>query len=171
MQGTLTAEYAHPRCSKENPTAPHLLIFTLDRQRYALALDTVQRVVRAAALTELPQAPDIVLGVIDLSGEIVPAVSLRRRFRLPERELDCDDQFVVARAGRRTVALVVDGTEGVVDRSELEVVAPEEIAPGTAFVEGVFRSGEGLVLIHDLGTLLFPDEEALLACALERLSP
>jgi len=127
----------------------------------------VERVVRAAAITPLPKAPEIVLGVLDLQGQVIPVVNLRRRFRLPERALRTSDQFVIARAGLLTVALAVDGVESVLEESAGEVVAPDDILSGTGFLEGVTRAGDGLVLIHDLATLLFPEEELLLARALK----
>jgi purine-binding chemotaxis protein CheW len=143
-----------------------LLIFTLDEERYALRLAAVDRVVRAAAITPLPKAPEIVLGVLDFQGQVIPVVNLRRRFRLPERALRTSDQFVIARARLVTVALAVDGVESV--ESAREVVAPDDILSGTGFLEGITRSEDGLVLIHDLATLLFPEEELLLARALTK---
>jgi purine-binding chemotaxis protein CheW len=147
----------------------HLLIFNLDRERYALRLAAVERVLPAAAVTPLPEAPQIVLGILDLQGEVIPVINLRKRFRLPERELRCADQFVVARAGSLTVALLVDGTEGVVEQAGEELIAPQQIVAGTGYLEAVTRTPEGLVLIHDLETLLFPAEEELLCQALQRL--
>lgn len=144
----------------------HLLIFALEGQRYALPLAAVIRVVRAAALTPLPKAPEIVLGILDLHGEIIPVINLRKRFRLPERPICCEDQFLVARTPRFPVALAVDSTQGVAQRDPEAVVEPGEIVPGTGYLCGVTRSADGLVLIHDLGTLLFPDEEQQIEKAL-----
>jgi len=152
-------------------SAAPMLTFTLQDRRYALRLSAVERVVRAAAVTPLPQAPEIVLGVLDLGGEVLPVISLRRRFRLPEREIASTDQFVIARAGRLTVALAVDGTGEVIEPEAAELTPPEGIVPGTFYLEAVARTPQGLVLIHDLETLLFPAEEALLLDALERLAP
>ena len=129
----------------------------------------MQRVVRAAAITPLPQAPEIVLGILDLQGQVIPVINLRKRFRLPERELSCEDQFVVARSGALTLALVVDGTESVMEQTELPVIAPDDILTGMAFLEGVTSTDQGLILIHDLETLLFAAEEELLARALEQM--
>lgn len=144
----------------------HLLIFVLDGQRYALPLESVIRVVRAAALTPLPQAPDVVLGILDLQGDIIPVINLRRRFRLPERAVGADDQFVVARTPRRTLALCVDSSHGLTEAIPESVVAAETIVDGAAFLSGVTRTPDGLVLIHDLDTLLFPQEEELIDQAL-----
>jgi purine-binding chemotaxis protein CheW len=150
-------------------TLPQLLIFTLDEQSYALRLAAVERVVRAAAITPLPQAPQIVLGVLDLQGQVIPVIDLRRRFGLPTRDLRTSDQFVVARAGELTVALVVDGTRDVLDAGAEVMVAPDQVlSAGLDFLEGVTRTADGLVLIHDLASLLFPEEQTLLARALEQ---
>lgn len=125
--------------------------------------------VRAAAPTALPEAPDVVLGVLDLQGEIIPVINLRKRFRLPEKRIGCEDQFVVARTARFGVALVVDGTLGVVELDPGATVEPHAVVEGTAYVSGVTRSSEGLVLIHDLDTLLFPAEEEQIAQALSQV--
>lgn len=166
-QGTL--ERRIDAANWRRPIDPvHLLIFALDDQRYALRLDHVKRVVRAAALTQLPKAPDVVLGILDLHGEIVPVINLRRRFRLPERPIALSDQFVIARTGRLTLALAVDGTDGVLEQARDSILAADHIVDGTGFVAGVARSADGLVLIHDLDLLLFPDEKDEIAAALER---
>jgi purine-binding chemotaxis protein CheW len=144
----------------------HLLIFALEGQRYALPVAAVVRVVRAAALTPLPSAPEIVLGILDLQGEIIPVINLRKRFRLPERPIGCDDQFLVVRTSSFPVALAVDDTQEVVQLDQEAVVQPEEIVPGTDYLSGVTMSEGELVLIHDLDTLLFPDEEQQIAKAL-----
>ncbi|WP_026842651.1 chemotaxis protein CheW [Citrifermentans bremense] len=144
----------------------HLLIFALEGQRYALPVAAVVRVVRAAALTPLPKAPEIVLGILDIQGEIIPVINLRKRFRLPERPIGCDDQFLVVRTSNFPVALAVDNTQEVVQLDPEAVVEPEDIVRGTDYLSGVTRSEGGLVLIHDLDTLLFPDEEQQIAKAL-----
>ena len=68
-----------------NNPANHIVVFALDEQRYALHLLAVERVVRAVEVTALPEAPEIVLGVVNVKGRIVPVINVRRRFRLPER--------------------------------------------------------------------------------------
>jgi purine-binding chemotaxis protein CheW len=67
--------------------ATQLVVFALDEQRYALRLTAVERIVRAVEVTPLPKAPQIVLGVIDAQGRIIPVVDVRQRFRLTEREV------------------------------------------------------------------------------------
>ena len=151
-------------------TIPNLLIFTLDRQRYALRLETVAKVVRAAAITPLPDAPDIVLGILDLQGEVIPVINLRKRFRLPESGIRSEDQFVIARTKTLTLALVVDGVDSVMEQADRAVIPPDHIMTGLGYLKGVTSMPEGLVLIHDLESLLFAAEEELLAQALEQVN-
>lgn len=135
-----------------------LVVFSLDGQRYALYLPVVERVVRVVEITPLPKAPEIVLGVINVHGQIVPVMNLRKRFRLPERTLRLSDQIVIARTSRQAVGLVVDAVTGVIEILAKDFVSPEKIVPRTQYVEGIIRLNDGLVLIHDLDKFLSLDE-------------
>jgi len=72
-----------------------IIIFSLDEPRYALPLSLVERVVRIVEITPLPKAPDIVMGVINMHGQILPVINVRRRFNLPEREIRLEDQLIM----------------------------------------------------------------------------
>ena len=137
-----------------------LVVFRLDEQRYALTLAVVERIVRAAEVTPLPKAPTIVLGVIDLEGRVLPVLDVRQRFRLPEREIGAADQFLIAQTEWewRTVVLVVDEVQGMIERSPTEIVGAAQIAPGLEQIQGVTKLDDGLVLIHDLEKFLSLDE-------------
>lgn len=66
--------------------------FDLDDHHYALPLTAVERVIRAIEITPLPKAPLIVRGIVNVEGRIVPVVSVRKRFRLPNREIEPRDR-------------------------------------------------------------------------------
>jgi purine-binding chemotaxis protein CheW len=136
-----------------------LVAFILGEQQYALPLTTVQRVVRMVKVTPLPKAPKVVLGVIDLQGTIIPVMSMRKRFGLPEPETSLSDQLIVADAGARRVALVVNSVTGVVERTAEEVTDAEKIVPGAQYVEGMTRLEAGILFIHDLDRFLSKKEE------------
>ncbi len=71
-----------------------LVTFTLDGQPYALPLASVQQVVRMVEVVPLPKAPEIVLGVINLHGKIVPVLNLRKRFGLQDGEASLSDHLL-----------------------------------------------------------------------------
>jgi purine-binding chemotaxis protein CheW len=156
------------RDSGREPALWSLVVFTLDGQ-YALHLRNVERVVRAAEVTPLPRSPNIVLGVIDAQGSILPVVNVRRRFRLMEREMEPTDRLIIARTSQRRVALLVDSVTGVIERSKDDVVPADAIVPRTEYVEGVTTLDENILLIHDLDGFLSLDEEGTLDDALNSI--
>ncbi|OIQ87420.1 chemotaxis protein CheW [mine drainage metagenome] len=143
------------------------VVFTLGEQRYALRLSAVERIVRAVQIDPLPQAPEIVLGIVNIQGRIVPIINLRRRFHLPEREIALSDQFVIAHTSRRPVGLVVDAVTDVIECPEQGVASGDSILPDMEYVAGVVKLQDGMVFIHDLDSCLSLEEEATLKLALE----
>jgi purine-binding chemotaxis protein CheW len=160
-----------PRSGAARDGLVGLVVFRLDRERYALPLTGVERIVRAVEVTLLPKAPAIVDGVIDLAGQVIPVLNMRRRFGLPERELHPDDHFIIARAGSRTVALVIDDAQGVVELPRGAIVKVESIAPQLQHVRGVIQLPDGLVLIQDLEQFLSLDEARALDTAMDGGKP
>lgn len=143
-----------------------LVVFALDEQRYALRLSVVERVVRVVAITPLPKAPPIVLGVVNFQGRVLPLLDVRQRFRLLPREMHLSDQLVLAHTARRPVLLLVDKVVGVIERSAEGLVSADRILPQLEYVEGVTQFEDSLVLIHDLDRFLSLEEEHLLRRAL-----
>ncbi|MCX7365748.1 MAG: chemotaxis protein CheW [Alphaproteobacteria bacterium] len=97
------------------------VVFSLDEQRYALPLQAIERIVRAVEVTALPHAPPMVLGVIDMAGRILPVLSLRQHFGLPDRAVVPADRFLIARTALRTVAVVIDEAQGGIERRQSDV--------------------------------------------------
>jgi purine-binding chemotaxis protein CheW len=143
-----------------------LVTFTLENCRYAVPLPAVERAVRMVEITPLPKAPEIVLGIINLQGRIIPVLNIRKRFRLPGREPGLSDQLLIARTARRTVALVVDGVSDVIEHSPQETTPPPTIAPGLEYLAGVVKLADGMLFIHDLDDFLSLEEEDALEIAL-----
>lgn len=144
-----------------------LVIFTLDDQRYALPLHAARRVVRMVAITPLPNAPGIILGVLNFHGQVIPVINVRRRFRLPECKIALSDKLLVAHTAKRSVALVVDAVLDVIEYSAQKLIATDNILPNIAYVKGVVKLPDGLILIHDLDTFLSLEEESALDQALD----
>jgi purine-binding chemotaxis protein CheW len=143
------------------------VVFGLEGGRYALPLDSVQRIVRAAWITPLPMAPSVVMGALDVEGEVLPVFNLRRRFHLPERTVEPTDQFLLARTAQRTVVLVIDAALCVVERPSSTMVDAARLVTELAHIRGVLPLEDGLILIQDLEQFLSSDEEKRLDVALQ----
>lgn len=137
----------------------NLLVFRLDERRYAVTTNVVERVTWMVSITQLPQAPGIVMGVVDVGGRVLPVVDPRKRFGLPTRDISVTDNLVIAQTARRRLVLAVDRIEGVVEYPRQKIQSAQEIVPGTGYIRGIAKLADGLVLIHDLDSFLSLEEE------------
>ncbi len=147
-----------------------ILVFSLDEPRYALYLTVVERVVRVVEITPLPKAPEIVLGVINFHGEIVTVIDMRRRFNLPTRKIELEDQLIIARTSKRLGALVVDSVIGIRELNHNQVVNAEQAFPFTDYLSGAAKIEGNLILINDLDKFLSLNEEKMLEIATREMT-
>lgn len=147
--------------------SPILVVFHLAQQRYALDLAVVERVLPMVAVSPLPDAPEIALGVINVHGAVVPVLDLGRRVGIAPRNYGVDAHLLLARTKRRRVAIPVDEVVGVRAIAATAVVPASEVLPGTTHVAGIAALPDGLLFIHDLDTLLSSSEEQRLTDALQ----
>ncbi|MEW5979017.1 MAG: chemotaxis protein CheW [Acidobacteriota bacterium] len=148
-----------------------LVVFLLDAQRYCLSLPKVDRIVRVVEISPLPGAPEIVLGVINVRGQIIPVVDFRKRLGLGHRDVQLNDCLIIARTTRRLVALLVDAVWGVIERSEEELTRSDSILPDLKYIEGIAKLDDGLVFVHDLDRFLSLDEDRQLERAMAPAEP
>jgi purine-binding chemotaxis protein CheW len=143
-----------------------IVLFSLDEPRYALYVSEVVKVERAVEITLLPKAPQVVSGVISFHGEIIPVIDIRKLFRLPQREIRLEDQFIIARTSRRLVVLAVDSVNGVYDVDHHQAIDSRDSLPFTEYLSGIASIDHDIVLITDLEQFLSLDEERVLETAL-----
>jgi purine-binding chemotaxis protein CheW len=148
-----------------------ILFFEVGGQKYGLPTADVLELVRAVSITPLPNSPEIIEGVVDVRGRVLPVLDIRARFRLPARRLDPSEHFIVAEAGTRRVILRVDRATHLAMVDAAEVQAPESLGPNAEYVAGVIRLDDGMVLIHDLATFLSAAESASIDEALTPEAP
>ena len=137
----------------------YLVVFRLDDNRFALHLSAVARVIRVVEAVPLPEAPDIVTGVINIQGKIVPVVNIRKRFRIEERTVDLNDHMIIAVTSKREVGIIVDEVLGVIECPEERIVMSGDVLSGMEYIEGMAKLEDGMVLIHDIEKFLSLEEE------------
>ncbi|MFZ5651760.1 MAG: chemotaxis protein CheW [Bacillota bacterium] len=134
------------------------IVFTLDEQKFGVPLASVERVIRAAAVTPLPDAPRVVAGVVNMQGRIIPVIDVSSLFGLPEKDLDPGQQFIISSVSTGAVALVADWVDGVAGLPENDVAAAGEILPRAGCVKGLAKSEDGIILIFDPESIISPGE-------------
>lgn len=157
-----------PRVKTPEPAPGQRIVpFEVDGCRGGIIVEAVNEIVRPVAVTHLPASPGVVEGVIDLRGEVVPVLNMRRRFGLPDRETRLSDRFIVAEGGGRRIVLHVDAAEDVIELAPEELEEPEPATyPEGIGVAGVAKLPTGLLIIHDVATFLSVTEKEALAAAL-----
>lgn len=143
-----------------------LLVFELAAARHALPLECVREVARAVLITPLPDAPPVVEGIIDVRGDVVPVYDLRLRFGMPARRLSPDEWLVTAWTGERVVAFRADRADEIVTTGRAAIAGREAVPGGSAYMAGVARLPDGIVLIDHLPAFLDAAERDSLDAAL-----
>lgn len=143
----------------------HYLVFSLGRKSFALPLASVERVVNAVEVTLLPKAPEIVRGIINFKGRILPVIDISGRFKLPEKEIMPDQHFIIVQSKTRNFGMVADTVAGVSEELHKNIVPPTNIIDGVEFLAGVMKLEQGMMLIPDLDKVLTPDEQKALKAA------
>ena len=138
--------------------------FLLGSERLGLDVSSVQEVLRPRPVSMLPQAPDFVAGVIDVRGNLVPLIDLRRRFGMGGRESGREGRVLIAQLGDDRVSLLVDEVLGVIGVSEADIEPPPASFRGLAaeYIDGIARVEGGLLIIINLERVLSADERLVL---------
>jgi purine-binding chemotaxis protein CheW len=125
-------------------------------EQHAIRIDFIYEIIKMQGITKLPMNDNVLLGVINLRGTIIPVISLRTRFNLPEQEYSKTTRIVVVSLEDRTVGLVVDSVKRVVTFSEIQ--PPGHIADvgTTSFIEGIGGDEDKLIMIMNLNSVLKP---------------
>lgn len=126
--------------------------FFLDQLFFGVEVESVQEIIRYQEMTPVPLAPTEVGGLINLRGEIVTAINLRHRLKLPPRDDGDHPLNVVARADGDTVSLLVDEIGDVLEVAEENFEPPPDTLTGRVrqFIQGAYKLESQLLLVLDL---------------------
>jgi len=147
----------------------YLLVFILDNQRYALHVASADRVFPVVEITPLPDAPEIVTGIVNIRGKVIPVVNIRKRFLLPEKETSLSDKLIITNTHSRAVGIIADEVCDVIEYPESGIISSDNILTGMNYINGVAKLKDGMILIHDIDTFLSLEEEQKLDDAVNKL--
>ena len=142
-----------------------LVVFELANEHYGVDIAAVESIIKMQAITAVPHAPAFVEGVTNLRGTVLPVIDLRKRFGLPTAEANRDTRIVVVDVNGTKVGMVVDGVSEVLRVTDEAISPPSPIVvtAASAFVTGIAKVGERLVILVDLAKVLSVEEQADLA--------
>lgn len=134
--------------------------FRLEEETYGINVMQVQEVLRYSEIAPVPGAPDYVLGIINLRGNVVTVIDTRTRFGLSTSEVTDNTRVVIIEADKQVVGILVDSVAEVVylKKSDIDSAPNVGTEESAKFIQGVSnREGELLILV-DLNKLLNDEE-------------
>lgn len=140
------------------------LSFSLGEEDFAVNVSCVLNILEMSRITKIPRAPEYMLGVINLRGEVLPLVDLHVKFNMQPAVIDSNTCILV-------MDLILDGDEikvgAMVDSvKEVHEIQPEEILPAPSIgsryhsdvIEGLFRNKDAFIMILDMNKVFTLDE-------------
>jgi len=158
----------HKKYAAPAETISQLAVFSLGEERYAIDIHLIKEIIRPLKITSLPGAPDFIEGVVNLRGEVIPVIDMRKRFDLPPREgMEC--RMIIVRVEEQWVGIEVDSVSEVVRIPLKDIKAPPKVmgGEGARYIEGVCKHGEELVILLSLDQILSTEEKI----SLKKISP
>lgn len=142
--------------AKQDNHTSQVVSFRLGEEEYGVNIMTVQEIILVGCITQVPEVPEHVLGVINLRGNVIPILNLRCRFGMPDQPADDATRIVVMNLNGRTVGVVVDAVSEVLRLSNDDISpTPQSLSgPGKDYITGLAHSGERLLILLDMARLL-----------------
>jgi purine-binding chemotaxis protein CheW len=132
------------------------VIFKLDNEEYGIDILRVKEIKEMMSITRIPKAAHYVRGVINLRGEVIPVIDLRKRFNLDEGNEDDNTRIIIVSVDDIVVGLIADYSSEVV---EISSNAIEEAPDGAGtvdrnYISGIGKVGERLIILLDVVKLI-----------------
>lgn len=133
------------------------LSFRLANEQYGIEIKFVTEIVGQQKITEVPDMPQFVKGVINLRGSVIPVVDVRLRFKMQPRDYDDRTCVIVVESNETSVGLVVDTVNEVIDIPADKVSAPPQVAQEEVkrYINGIGRLENEVIILLSIEKLLY----------------
>jgi len=134
----------------------HIVGFRVGKETFGVPISTVHEIVRVPVITAVPESPDCVEGVINLRGQIIPVVDLRKRFGEKIVTSGKKNRILVAEVDGKMIGLIVDSASEVLKIPPADVEPPPNVFEEgeVNYVTGVGKLGGRLIIMVDLTRIL-----------------
>lgn len=151
-----------------------LLVFHLGERAYGLFIDTVVQIIPMLKLTPIPRLEQVIEGVANIRGKVVPVLCARRCLGLPLIAPRLYTPIILINTKERMMGLIVDEVADVVHVPANQVTLPEAIMPGgcenEAMLSGVVYQDEKAIMVLDPRFLLYPSQFRVVNNAIQTIS-
>ena len=143
---------------EEDTQKGKFLTFILGSESYGIEIKHVTEIIGIQSITEVPELPEYIRGIINLRGKIIPVMDVRLRFKKPFREYNDRTCTIVVDIKDVSIGLIVDGVSEVISIPDSEIVAPPDLSKGgNRYIKGIGKIGSNVMLLLDCEKLLNDD--------------
>ena len=145
---------------EEDTQKGKFLTFSLGKEDYGIEISNVKEIIGIQNITQVPELPPYVKGIINLRGKIIPVMDVRIRFKKEERVYNDRTCIIVIEIKEISVGLIVDTVTEVLAISEENIVPPPQMNKGSQskYIKAIGKAAGGVKLILDCDRLLGEDE-------------
>ena len=139
-----------------------LVTFRLGEEEFGFDIFKVKEINKMMDLTQVPNSPFYVEGVVNLRSKIIPVIDLRTRLDMTKKEYDANTRIIVVDLHERTIGFIVDEVKEVLRISKKIIEAPPEIVSGVDadYISAIAKLEDRLLLLLDLTKILTDAEMA-----------
>lgn len=142
--------------------ATQYIVVNLGIEHYGIDINYIDNIVRVPAIRRVPNVQDFFKGVINLRGEVIPVMSLRIKFGMPEIDFTNSTRIIIVKVDpQAAIGIIVDEVEQVMDiyDSQIEKVSAEKKEESNGYITSVGKTDRGLVSILNLATVIGEKEQ------------
>jgi len=145
---------------EEDTQKGRYLTFLIGKETYGIEIRFVTEIIGIQAITEIPELPEYIKGIINLRGKIIPVMDIRLRFKKEPREYNDRTCVIVVDISDVSIGLIVDSVAEVLAISDEDVVEPPQMNKGfnNRYIKNIGKAGNDVKLLLDCEKLLTEDE-------------
>ena len=138
----------------------NLVTFKLGNNEYAIDIMQAKEIIKMEKITLIPNAPDYVEGVINLRGNIIPIVDLKKRFNLEENDGEKNTGIIIVKIDDVDMGIIIDAISKVVSIATSNIQPPPMLSGiGQKYIKGVAKLEDKLLVVLDLEKLIVGDDD------------
>lgn len=136
-----------------------IAVAAIGEDEFGIEIDKIVEILKGQKVFQLPNLPSFLSGVINLRGEVIPVIDLRRRFGI--KPIKGKDRIVVIRFGKEKVGLFVDDIKEIINLDPSDISTPPTIFKGlkTEYMVGIGKKDDRIIIILNLDSIITSEEE------------
>ena len=146
---------------EEDTQANKYMTFKVSKESFGIGIRFIREIIELQTITEVPEMPDFLKGVINLRGKVIPVIDLRVRFKIGAKEFDDRTCIIIIEVKDSSVGFIVDSVEEVAEIADKNIEPAPNFRSETGkekYISGIGKVGDHIKIILDVEKILHEDE-------------